>query len=105
MAVDFETIIRIATDYADDVRQVMPVDKAVLFGSYAKGTATDLSDVDICFFLNDFAGKQRVEILVQLLNLGGKYKGVFFEPTVFPTSEIKNGNPFVKEILSTGRDL
>ena len=39
---------------AVDIKQVMPVDKAILFGSYAKGYATELSDVDICFFLKDY---------------------------------------------------
>jgi hypothetical protein len=33
------------------------------------------------------------------------YKGVFFEPIVFPTAEIQNDNPFVKEILCTGVEI
>jgi predicted nucleotidyltransferase len=105
LAVDFEAINRAVKDYTDNVRRAMPVDKVVLFGSYAKGTATELSDVDICFFLNSFEGKRRVDILKELLRLTRGHKGVFFEPTVFPTSEIENGNPFVKEILSTGREI
>ena len=28
-----------------------------------------------------------------------------FEPIVFETSEIENDNPFVKEILRTGKDI
>lgn len=54
MAVDFKTISETAKNYADDVRHAMPVDKVVLFGSYAKGTATEQSDIDICFFLHSF---------------------------------------------------
>ena len=105
MAADFENIKRLAQDYAEEVKQVLPVDKTVLFGSYAKGTATELSDVDICFFLNDFGGKSRVDIIGELLRLCRVYKGAFFEPIAFQTSEIERGNPFVKEILATGVEV
>ena len=50
MAVDFEAVNRIAREYAEDVFRELPVEKAVLFGSHAKKTATEQSDVDICFF-------------------------------------------------------
>jgi predicted nucleotidyltransferase len=105
MAADFEAINKIARNYAADVKQVMPVDKAVLFGSYAKGYATELSDVDICFFLNNYNGKKRYEVIAELLGLGRKYPGIGFEPIVFETSEIQNDNPFVREILATGVEL
>jgi predicted nucleotidyltransferase len=105
MAVDFETINRIARSYADDVRREMLIDKAILFGSYAKGTATELSDVDVCFFLKNYGGKDRFDIMFQLLKISRKYPGVFFEPLAFETSEIERGNPFVKEILRTGQEI
>ena len=50
MAVDFEAVNRIAQDYAEDVSRELPVDRALLFGSYAKGYANEQSDIDICFF-------------------------------------------------------
>jgi predicted nucleotidyltransferase len=105
MAFNFETINRAARNYATDVSRKLSVDKAILFGSYAKGYATELSDVDICFFLKDYNGKQRVEIIAELLGLSGKYRDVAFEPIVFETSEIQNGNPFVREIMATGVEL
>jgi uncharacterized protein len=105
MAVDFETMRETVKKYANDVRHAMPVDKVILFGSYAKGTATEQSDIDVCFFLYSFEGKRRVDILYELLGLTHKYKGVYFEPTVFTTEEIKRGNPFVKEILRTGIEV
>ena len=36
MTVDIEAVTQVAKQYADDVRRVMPVDKVMLFGSYAK---------------------------------------------------------------------
>jgi len=105
VVVDFENIKRIAQNYAQDVKQVLPVNKAILFGSYAKGIATESSDVDICFFLNDFGGKSRVDVIGDLLRLCRVYKGAFFEPIAFQTTEIERGNPLVKEILATGVEI
>ena len=105
MAADLEAVNQFIKNYADDVRHVFPVDKVVLFGSYAKGTATEQSDIDICFFLDNFGGKRRVDILKELLGLTRGYKGIFFEPIAFPTAEIQNDNPFVKEILRTGKEI
>jgi len=105
MAVDFEATKKIARNYAADVKNALPVDKAILYGSYANGDATELSDVDVCFFLRDFEGKSRVDIIGELLRLCRVYKGAFFEPIAFQTSEIERGNPFVKEILATGIEI
>ena len=100
MAVDFSLINEIAKKYADDVRKAMPVDKAVLFGSHVKGTADEQSDIDVCFFLSSFGEKRKADIIFDLLKISDtSYKGIFFEPIVFPTSEIERGNPFVKEVL------
>ena len=105
MAVDIKKINQIARSFAEDVKQVMPVEKAYLFGSCAKGYATELSDIDICFFLKDYNGKQRVEIITELLGLGGKYPDAAFEPLVFRTVEMQEDNPFVREIIETGIEL
>jgi hypothetical protein len=37
--------------------------------------------------------------------LGGKYPDVAFEPLVFESAEMQNGNPFVREILAEGIEL
>jgi predicted nucleotidyltransferase len=105
MVTGIEEISRKARSFADDVKQVMPIDKAILFGSYAKGYATELSDVDICFFIKDYNGKHRVEIIEETLKLSRKYRDVPFEPLVFESAEMQNGNPFVRSILAEGIDL
>ena len=107
MAVDIETVTQSARQYAEDVRRALPVDKVVLFGSYAKGAATPQSDVDICFFLDTYGGRKRVDIMKKLFGLTKGYgqKGIYIEPLVFETSEIQNDNPFVKEILRTGKEI
>jgi predicted nucleotidyltransferase len=105
MALDFTSVINVTKNYVNEVRRIYPVDKAVLYGSYAKGTADKHhSDIDICFFLDNYAGKERMDILVELLGIKRKYKNAYFEPTVFPTSELENDNPFVKEIMRTDKE-
>ena len=105
MAVDFEAVKHLVECYANDVRNVYSVERVVLYGSYAKGIADEMSDIDVCFFINDFGDKRRVDILRELLGMMRKYKKVPFEPIVFPTDEIQNDNPFVKEILRTGIEV
>ena len=106
MAVDFEAVTQIARDYAVDVSRELPIEKAVLFGSYAAETATEQSDVDVCFFLKSYNGKRRVDLVAQILGTGGeKYCQIGFEPIIFETSEIQRDNPFVREILATGKEL
>lgn len=48
------------------------------------------------------AGKSILEDLLWLME---GYDGAYFEPIVFETSELENDNPFVKEILRTGREI
>ena len=105
MVTDVETVNELVESYANDVSNVFPVDKVMLFGSHAKGTATAQSDIDVCFFLSSFGDMRRVDILKELLGLMHKYKRIHFEPIVFPTDELQNDNPFVKEILRTGREV
>jgi predicted nucleotidyltransferase len=105
MVVDAEAVSSVAKSYVDDVRRVMSVDRAMLYGSYAKGNATEYSDVDICFFLSSFDGKRRVDVIAELLGLTDKYSDVFIEPIAFSVSELQNDNPFVEEILRTGREI
>jgi predicted nucleotidyltransferase len=105
MAANFETVKHLVESYSRDVGDVFPVERVVLFGSYAKGVATEQSDIDICFFLSSFGNRRRVDIIKDLLGLMRNYRGVYFEPTVFPSAEIYNDNPFVKEILRTGVEV
>ena len=106
MAADIETINTIIQQYIADVKKAMPIDKVYLYGSYAKGTQQTSSDVDICFFSQAFESRRSLDILTDLFYLKIKYdKDLLIEPNAFPTSELSNDNPFVKEILRTGREI
>ena len=105
MAVNSEALNQVAINYISDVRSAMPIDRVFLFGSYAKGTADEHSDIDLCFFSHSFENQRSVDVVIQLMKLARKYRGVDIEPHAFPTSELDNDNPFVKEILRTGKEL
>jgi len=104
MAANYDTVKEEATRYSNEVRSQMPVERVFLFGSYAKGTADELSDVDICFFFRDYEGKERVDMGIKLLKIACGYKA-YFEPHVFETTDIERKNPFVNEIMSTGVEI
>jgi predicted nucleotidyltransferase len=105
VALDIKTVNQTVSSYVSDVKSVMPIDRVFLFGSYAKGTPNDDSDIDLCFFSHYFEDKKSLDLLSQLCRLTLNYRGVDIEPHVFPTSELQNDNPFVKEILRTGREI
>ena len=105
MVIDYEAVYRAASEYVNDVAKTMPIRKAVLYGSYAKGAATEHSDVDICFFLDSFGSQRRVDIVSKMLGLTQNHNTIYIEPRAFETSDIVNGNPFVNEVLSTGKEI
>ncbi|MDR0499909.1 MAG: nucleotidyltransferase domain-containing protein [Coriobacteriales bacterium] len=105
MAVDAKALNHAVSSYVSDVRNAMSIDHVYLFGSYAKGTANDNSDIDLCFFSSDFEGKPSIDVSRQLCRMTINYRDVDIEPYGFPTSELQNDNPFVKEILRTGREI
>lgn len=74
-----------------------------LFGSYAKGNATEDSDIDIAIITNDFLGD---EFEFQLLLM--KYArdvDIDIEPHPYLEKDFIHDNPTVKEILSTGTKI
>jgi predicted nucleotidyltransferase len=108
----YEAVTHAARRFASEAQKVLPVSKAMLFGSYAKGNATETSDVDVCFFLDSYDGRRRIDVLIELRRLSHKFDDSFdpkaftaFEPIAFTTSALYNGNPFVKEVLRTGVDI
>jgi len=105
MADNIKTLDNSVKNYVEDVKSVIPVDKAILFGSYAKGTATEHSDIDLCFFSDSFENQDPIDVLKTLFRMTWKYKGIDIEPHAYPTSELENDNPFIKEILRTGKEI
>jgi predicted nucleotidyltransferase len=106
MVIDSQTLNHELKAYLSGVKREMPIDKVYLFDSYAKGTARWDSDVDLCFFFAHFAVKNDIAVSVKLMEMAWKFApALCVEPHVFPTSELDNDNPFVKEVLRAGREI
>jgi predicted nucleotidyltransferase len=106
MVVDYEAVNKMIHQYVADVKARMPIDKVYLYGSYARNDAQWDSDVDLCFFSNCFDNRTILASLNTLWEIKRPYNSkVCFGPNAFPTSELYNDNPFVKEILRTGKEI
>jgi predicted nucleotidyltransferase len=105
MAFDIETVSVIVAKYVNEVRNILPVGKVILFGSFAKGTANEYSDVVVCFFLKDLDNSNYLEIISQLLSISNKYMEVDIEPIAMHVFDLDDNNPFVKEVLRTGIEI
>ncbi len=80
------------------------IEKAYLFGSYAKGKPTDDSDIDLALIFTDLDDSERFQIQVQLMILAAKIDSRI-EPHPISHTDFNSGNPFVVEIKKTGIEL
>lgn len=96
-------ITRIVEEYVARLRPEIRVDKVVLFGSHARGTASEWSDIDIAIISNDFKKMDPVQQL-EFLALRSKGCDPSLEPLPFTLDEYENAShlDFLGEIKRTG---
>ncbi len=75
------------------------IEKAYIFGSYAKGSFNEDSDIDLAVVFKEFPDS--FDMQVELLKLRRKFD-TRIEPHPFRASDFISGNPLASEILSTG---
>lgn len=81
-----------------------PVEKAILFGSWAKGKAGKESDIDVCLVSSGF-GKDEISELQFLLKKTGEIDNRI-EPIPLSTSDyLTNATPLVFEIKKYGQEI
>jgi uncharacterized protein len=76
------------------------IEQAILFGSYAQGTYSPWSDIDIALVSSDFEGdrfKDRDKIKRIKLKISSDLEPIPYLPDDFTADD-----PFVKQILATG---
>ncbi len=69
-----ENIRDIVQEYLKDLSSEIKIDKAILFGSYAKGNYNVDSDIDLAIFSDLFRNMDRIESIKYLLKKA-RYKG------------------------------
>ena len=86
--------------YIEKVSRYYKIEAIILFGSYAKGTENEDSDIDIAIISSDF--KDVIEDGAKLIGLTWKID-TRIEPHPITIEDYKkNTNPFIKEVLNTG---
>lgn len=76
--------------------------KIILFGSYAKGTFSDNSDIDIAVVFKDYSASTDMQL--ELMKLRRKVDSRI-EPHVFRESEFSLSSPLVSEIIKYGKAI
>jgi predicted nucleotidyltransferase len=98
-----EDINSIIQRFISLVSQEYPVRNLYLFGSYAKGNAKDYSDIDIAIVSDKFEGirfHDREKLAKYLINTSFD-----LEIHPFKTEDFTLDNPFVEEIIRTGKRI
>lgn len=87
-------------------KQFYPVERVFVFGSYAKGTPRQDSDIDVGVVVNMPDHLQRVEITAKLFHCAGKVDTAI-EPKCVFADEYKNHNSasILAEIIRTGIEI
>ena len=79
----------------------VPIDKAILFGSYSKNNFNVDSDVDVALVSPNFNGfGYEDRKFFSKINIKREFAAI--ETKTFPSSYFANGDPFINEILNTG---
>ena len=78
------------------------VEEVYLFGSFAKSTNQEYSDIDLAIIVDKFNNRFNFEI--QLMSLRNDDETII-EPHVVLKDEFNETDPFVHEIIKTGRKI
>lgn len=99
---DKSEAINIAKTYAGLIKNKFNPQQIILFGSYAKGTYNDDSDIDIAVVFNDY--DDAIDMQLELMRLRRKLDSRI-EPHPFKKSNFDLSNPIVNEILKYGQKI
>ena len=94
--------INIARQYASVIKTNYDCKQVFLFGSYARGTHHEESDIDIAVILKGF--ENPMDIQLELMRLRWKIDSRI-EPHPFREKDFNMTNPVVNEILKHGQRI
>lgn len=100
-SIDNREIMEIVEKYVEKVCENYQIEAIILFGSYAKGTWHEDSDIDIAIITNDIKNNIFDEEL-KLVKLRRKID-TRIEPHLISIEDYKNvETPLIQEIIDTG---
>jgi len=98
-------VIHTVQDYAKEINeQGVNLRKVILFGSFAKGTQHEWSDIDVALVADDFSGFGFFD-RKRFSSIGTKNSYMMIEPITYPTDYFEESDPFIEEIKKTGIEI
>ena len=76
--------------------------KVILFGSYARNTPHEWSDIDLALVSDDFTGARWED---RDKTPPADIKFIDIEPHLFNTAYFEESDPFIEEIKRTGKEI
>lgn len=86
--------------YIEKISQYYKIEAIILFGSYAKGTENEDSDIDIAIISSDF--NDIIEDGAKLIGFTWKIDTRIEPHPITKEDYEKVSNPFVQEVMNTG---
>lgn len=99
---DSKGILDIVNRYISAVNAKFDLQKAFLFGSWAKGNPRDHSDIDVAIILSDYS--DRFEVQLELMRLTRDID-TRIEPHPFKVSEFIRVDPLAYEVIKNGIEI
>ena len=96
-----EAVINIVRSYAYEIEtQGVHLRKVILYGSFAKGTQHEWSDIDVALVADEFTGLPNDLDLFPRIGIKKPY--IRIESKTYPTDYFYKSDPFIREIKKEG---
>ena len=92
-------IMLIVKRYIEEISKHYDIKEVYVFGSYAKGTNHEYSDIDIAIVLDSQI--DTIDLMIELMMLTQNID-LRIEPHPIKEQDFEEGNPFIDEIKNTG---
>ena len=99
---DKNAVIEIVRNYVNDIESHgVHLRTVILYGSFAKGTQHEWSDIDVALVADNFTGWYPDDKkLFPRVCIKKPY--IRIEANTYPTDYFEQGDPFINEIIDTG---
>jgi len=97
-----DAVIETVRNYARDIEaKGVHLRMVILYGSFAKGTQHEWSDIDVALVADEFTGFAFDDYPL-FRYVGIKKPYIRIEAKTYPTDYFQQGDPFIEEIKKTG---
>ena len=94
--------IKIVKDYAREIEaKGVHLSTVIMFGSFAKGTQHEWSDIDVALVADEFTGVGFIDKKL-FPYIGIKKPYIRIEAKTYPTDYFRESDPFIEEIKKEG---